>query len=151
MIYSLFLVRCRFSVVSLSFLRMRISSEKKHMSIPDLTDRARKNSSFLMGITISDSDIFLMSESSIWWYFLSDSTNAFYSWDFLMVFKSGLIDWILRLVQTRRATNMILELFVLHWLSIKMRSIVPSVSVQAPRDCGLQYRSLYCIFIFLGY
>ena len=57
------------------------------MSIPDLTDRARKNSSFLMGITISDSDIFLMSESSIWWYFLSDSTNEFCSWDFLMGFQ----------------------------------------------------------------
>ena len=75
-IYGLFLVRCSISVASLSFLRTRLSSERNHLSIPDLTSRAWKNSSCVMGMKISDYDNILMDESSIWWVVLSDSTNA---------------------------------------------------------------------------
>ena len=80
MIYNLFLVRCSISVASLSFLRMSLYSDRKHLSIPDLTTRSRKNSSCVLGMTISDSDNFLMAESSIWWVVLSDITNAFCDW-----------------------------------------------------------------------
>ena len=61
-ISSLLLVRCISSVASLSFLRMRVSYERKHMIIPDLTDKARNNSSCVMGMTISYYDRFLMAE-----------------------------------------------------------------------------------------
>ena len=74
---SLFLVRCSISIASPSFLRTRLSYERKHPSIPDLNARARNNLSCVLGITMSDSDNFLMAESSIWWVFLSDSTNEF--------------------------------------------------------------------------
>ena len=50
--------------------------------------------------------------------------------------RSVLIDWILHLVQTKSATAMLLMLFVLHWKSIKMHSIVLGVSVQAPMTVG---------------
>ena len=48
-IYSLFLVCCSISVASLNFLRKRLSFERKHLSITDLTDRAQKNSFFGSG------------------------------------------------------------------------------------------------------
>ena len=86
-ISSLFLFCCSISVASLSFLRMRISSERKHLSITYLTDRARKNSSCVLGMTKSDSDKFLMAKSSIWWVILSDSTNMLCAWEFLMGFQ----------------------------------------------------------------
>ena len=76
-ISSLFLVRCIISVASLSFLRTRFSSERKHLSIPDLTARERNNSSCVIGTTLSNYDKLLMAESSIWWFVLSYSTNAF--------------------------------------------------------------------------
>ena len=79
-IYSLLLVRCIISVASLNFLRTRLLSESKHLSIPDLTARVRKNSSCVLVMTISYSDNFLMAESYIWWVFFSDSNNAFYDW-----------------------------------------------------------------------
>ena len=63
------------------------------MSFPNLTARAQKNSSCVLGMTISDSDRFLMAESSIWWVVLSDSTNSFCDWGLLM----GLQVWISRL------------------------------------------------------
>ena len=65
----LFLVRCSISIASLSFLRTRLSSEGKHLSIPDLTARAQKNYSCVLGIKISDFDSFLMADSSIYWFF----------------------------------------------------------------------------------
>ena len=77
-IFSLLLFRCRIYVESLSFIRMRLSSERKHISITDLTANARNNDSFVLGMTISDHDIFLMDESSICWVVLSDIANAFY-------------------------------------------------------------------------
>ena len=86
-IYSLFLVCCRNSVAPLSFLRMRLLSERKHLSIYDLTARARKNYSCVLGMKISDSDNFLMAESFIWWVVLSDSTNDFHAWKLLMGFQ----------------------------------------------------------------
>ena len=86
-ISSLFLVHCRISVASLISLRTRISSARKHPSIPALTDRAQKNYYFVMGMTISSSYNSLMSELSIWWVFLSDGTNAFCAWELLMGFQ----------------------------------------------------------------
>ena len=83
-IFILFLPRCSISVASLSFLRMRLLLERKHLSIPDLTTREQKNYSCVMGMKISDYYSFLMAESSIWWVVLSDSNNAFYDWEFLM-------------------------------------------------------------------
>ena len=65
--------------------------------------------------------------------------------------RHGLLECIFHLVLTQRAMTMLLELFVLHWQSVKMRSIVLGVSVRAPRDSGIWYRSLYQIFISLGY
>ena len=56
---------------------MRLSSERKHLSSPDLTAGSRKNYSCVLGMTISYYDRFLMAESSIWWVVLSDSTNEF--------------------------------------------------------------------------
>ena len=58
-ISSLFLERCSISVASLSFLRMSLSSKRKHLSIPGLTDRARNNYSCILDMKISDSDRFL--------------------------------------------------------------------------------------------
>ena len=55
---SLFLVPCSIYVASIRFLGTRLSSERKHLIIPDLTDRAGKNSSCVMGMTMSDSDNF---------------------------------------------------------------------------------------------
>ena len=83
----LFLFRSIISVASLSFLRKRLSSERKHLSIHDLTASTRNNSSCVLGIKMSDSDNVLMAGSSIWWFFLSDSTNALCAWEFLMVFQ----------------------------------------------------------------
>ena len=83
----LFLVYCRISVASLSFLRMRLSSERKHLSITDLTARARNNYSCVLRMKISDSESFLVAESSIWWVVLSDITNEFCDWEFLMRFQ----------------------------------------------------------------
>ena len=80
-IYNLFLVRCSISVVSLSFLRTRLSYGRKYPNIPDLTVKARKNYSCVMGMKISDYDSFFMAESSIWWVVLSGSTNLFYAWE----------------------------------------------------------------------
>ena len=57
-IYILLLVRCSISVISLRFLRTRLSSERNHLSIPDLTARAWNNSSCVLGMTLSDSDRF---------------------------------------------------------------------------------------------
>ena len=65
--------------------------------------------------------------------------------------RSGLLDWILHLVLTHRATTILLVLFILHWRSVKMHSILLGVSVRAPRDFEIQYRSLNWIFIFLRY
>ena len=59
-ISSFFLARCSISVASLSFLRMRLSSERKNLSIPGFIARSRNNYSCVMSMTISDSDIFLM-------------------------------------------------------------------------------------------
>ena len=56
---------CRISVASLSFLRTRLSSERKHLSTPDFTARAWKNYACVLGLTISGSDRFLMAESYI--------------------------------------------------------------------------------------
>ena len=42
---------------------------------------------------MSDSDNFLIAESSIWWVVLSDSTNAFCAWGLFMGFQV----WINRL------------------------------------------------------
>ena len=58
--YSLLLVRCIISIASLNFPRTMILSEIKHLSIPDLTARAQKISSCVLGMTMSDSDKFLM-------------------------------------------------------------------------------------------
>ena len=49
-----------------------LPSERMHLSIPDF------NSYCALGMTISDSDNFLIAESSIWWVVLSDSTNVFF-------------------------------------------------------------------------
>ena len=76
----LFLVRCNIYVASLRFLRTRLSSERKHLSIHDLTSREGKNYSCVMVMKMSDSDNVLMAESSIRWVFLSNITNAFYDW-----------------------------------------------------------------------
>ena len=92
-IYILFLVCCIIYVALISFMRVSISSERRHLSITDLTARARKNSSCVLGMTISDSDKKFMAESSIWWVFLSGSTNLFCAWEFLMGFQV----WITRL------------------------------------------------------
>ena len=75
-------------------------SERKYLSIPDLADMAGKNYSCVLGMTMSDYDNFLMAESSIWWVVLSDSTNTFYDWEFLMGFQV----WITRL-DTPPGTN----------------------------------------------
>ena len=83
-IYSLFLARCSISIASLNFLRMRLSSERKHLSILDLTYRARKNYSCVLGMTILYSEMFLMAESSIWWVVLIDSNNALCVWELLI-------------------------------------------------------------------
>ena len=56
--------------------------------------------------------------------------------------RSGLLDWILHLVLTHRATTILLVLFILDWRSVKMHSILLGVSVRAPRDFEIQYRSL---------
>ena len=97
----LVLVCCSISVRSLRFLRTRLSYERKHLSIPYLTTRAQKNYDCVMGMTMSDSDKFLMAESSIWWVVMSDSNNMFYSWEFLM----GSQVWITRL-DTPPGTNL---------------------------------------------
>ena len=76
-ISSLLLFRCSIYFASLSFLKMRLLSERKHISITDLNARAWKNSSCVLGMKISYSDNFLMDGSSIWWVVLSDSTNSF--------------------------------------------------------------------------
>ena len=89
-ISSLFLVRCKISVASLRFRRTSLSSEKKHLNIPDLTARSRKHYSCAMGMTMSDYEKYLMAESSIWWVVLGDSTNVFCSWYLFM----GLQVWI---------------------------------------------------------
>ena len=88
--YSLFLVCSRISVTLLRFPRTRISSDRKHLIITDLTTRARKHYSCAMGMTMSDYENFLMAESSIWWVVLGDSTNVFCSWYLFM----GLQVWI---------------------------------------------------------
>ena len=51
-IYSLIVDCCSISVASLTFLRMRILSERNHLSIPDSTARVRKNASFVLGMTM---------------------------------------------------------------------------------------------------
>ena len=89
----LVLVCCSISVRSHRFLRTRLSYERKHPSIPYLTTRAQKNYDCVMGMTMSDSDKFLMAESSIWWFVLSDSTNALCAWELFMRFQV----WINRL------------------------------------------------------
>ena len=71
-ISSFFLARCIISVASLSFLSMRLSYKREHLSIPDFNDRSRKKYSCVLDMTISDSDRLLMAESSIWWFVLSD-------------------------------------------------------------------------------
>ena len=58
-ISSLFYVRCSISVASLSFLRTRLSSERKHLSIPDLTARSQENVSCDLGMAMFDYDNFL--------------------------------------------------------------------------------------------
>ena len=78
-ISSLFLIHCRISVASLISLRTRLSSERKHSIIPNLTASAQKNYPCVLGMTISDSDNFLMAELSISWVVLSDSTNALFA------------------------------------------------------------------------
>ena len=83
-ISSLFLVRCSIFVASLRILRTSLLSERKHLSIPDLTDRARKNYSCVLGMTILYSEMFLMAESSIWWVVLIDSNNALCVWELLI-------------------------------------------------------------------
>ena len=85
-ISSLLLVCCSISVVLLSFLRMRISSERNYLSISDLTSKAQKNLSCVLVMTISYYDIFLMAESSIWWVFLSNSTNVLCTWVLIIGF-----------------------------------------------------------------
>ena len=62
--YSLLLVRCIISVASLNFLRTRLLSESKHLSITHLNGRAQKNDSCVLGTTMSGSGNFLMAESS---------------------------------------------------------------------------------------
>ena len=99
-ISSLFFVRCIISVASLSLLRITLLSERKHLNNPNLTARAQNNSSCVLGMIISNSDNFLMSESSIWWVVLSDSTNALCDWELLMGFQV----WINRL-DTPPGTN----------------------------------------------
>ena len=64
-ISSLFHVCWSIYVASLIFLRVSLLSESKHQNIPYLTARAQKNSSCVLGMTISDSDRFLMAELSI--------------------------------------------------------------------------------------
>ena len=86
-IYSLFLVRCIISVVSLNFLMTRLSLERKYMIIPDFTARSRKNSSCVMVMTISDSERFLMDISSIWRVVLIDRTNTLCAWELIMRFQ----------------------------------------------------------------
>ena len=86
-ISNLFIARCRISVASLFFLNMRLSSERKHLSITDFTARYQKNYSCALGMTISDSDSFLMAESSILWVVLSDINNKFSDWELLMGFQ----------------------------------------------------------------
>ena len=76
----LLLFCCSISVASLIFLRTRLSSDRKHLSIPDLTASVWKNCSCVLGITMSDSDNFLMAESSIWWVVLSDINDVFCAW-----------------------------------------------------------------------
>ena len=61
--------------------------ERKHLSITDLTARSQNNSSCVLGMRMSDSDNFLMAESSIWWVVLSDSNNALRAWELLMGFQ----------------------------------------------------------------
>ena len=79
-ISSLLLVYCSISVASFSFMRTRLTSDRRHLNIIDLTARAQKNSFFVMGMTMSDSEKKLMDESFIWWVVFSDSTNAFCAW-----------------------------------------------------------------------
>ena len=54
----LFLLRCSIYVVLLIFLGIRLLSEGKHLSIPDLTARAREKYSCVLGMKISDSNHF---------------------------------------------------------------------------------------------
>ena len=86
-IFSLFLVHCSIYDVPLSFLRMRLLSERKYLSITHLTAMAQKNYSCVMGMIISFSDSFLMAELSIWCVVLIDINNAFCAWEFLMMFQ----------------------------------------------------------------
>ena len=90
-ISSLFLVYCSIPVASLSFTRMRLSSDRKHLSIHDLDARLWKNSSCVLGMTISDSEIFLMAESSIWWVVVSDSTKTFLYDILLFLFPRAIV------------------------------------------------------------
>ena len=150
-IYILFLVCCIIYVALISFMRVSISSERRHLSITDLTARAQKNSSCVLGMTISDSDKKLWLNHPFggfsWVVVLICSVLGSFSWGS----RSGLLDCIIYLIRTHRVTTMILLPFFLHWRSVNMCSIVLGVSVQDPRDCGLRYWSLYQIFIFLGY
>ena len=68
-------------------MRTRISFERKHLIIPDLTAGSQKHFSCVMGMTISNSDKHLMAESSIWSDLLSDITNVFCAWEFLIGFQ----------------------------------------------------------------
>ena len=86
--------------MSLSFPKVILLPERMHLSITNLTARPQKNSSCALDMIISDSDNFFTAESSIWWVFLSDSTNAFCSWEFLLGFQV----WITRL-DTPPGTN----------------------------------------------
>ena len=99
-ISSLFLVCCSSSVASLILLVVRLSSERKHLIIPGLTDMIGKNPSCVLGMTISDSDSFLMAESFIWWVVFSDIINVFCDWELLMGFQV----WI-NILDTPPSTN----------------------------------------------
>ena len=92
---------------------------------------------------MSDSDNFLISKSSIWWFFFVIVLMRSVLGSFLWGSKSGLLDWILHLVQTQMDTTMLLMIYFLNWQSVNMHSIVLGVSVPDPRDCGLWYWSLY--------
>ena len=80
---------------------MGVSSERMHLSIPDVTDRVRKSSSCALGMKILNFDNVLIAESSIWWVVLSDSTNAFCAWELIM----GFYVWI-TILDTPPGTNL---------------------------------------------
>ena len=98
-----------------------------------------------------DYDKFLMVESSIWWVVLSDSTNEFCAWEFLIGFQVCI-----SILDTRHSTNPEVHdhapcAIFLDRQYVNMHSIFLGTSVRAPRDYGLRYQSLYQIFLFLGY